>query len=89
VGTAGQEAADLRMEAVGLGAWIQEPEWPFCRTGRPAELTPQRAFRRTELEVVARGVQPKSVFQLVGGGQLGPAPLYGMQALNELSQAQT
>ena len=82
----GKEALTPKMGEVGLGAWIQEPEWPFWRTGRPADLTPERAFRRTELEVAAPGAQPKSVFQLVGGGQVGPGSLYGMQALHELSR---
>jgi hypothetical protein len=81
-----KEALTPKMQEVGLRAWIQEPEWPFWRTGRPADLTPERAFRRTELEAVAPGTQPKSVFQLVGGGQVGPGSLYGMQALHELSR---
>src|SRR4051812_37926006 len=43
-----KEALTTRMGEVGLRAWMQEPEWPFWRAGRPAELTPERAFRRTE-----------------------------------------
>lgn len=76
-----------RMREVGLRRWIQDPEWPFWRTGRPADLTRDRAFRRTDLEVTAPRIQPKSVFQLVGAGMVGPGSLYGMQALHELSQA--
>jgi hypothetical protein len=33
------------------------------------------------------GVQPKSVFQLVGAGQVGRGSLYGMQALHRLAGA--
>ena len=35
----------------------------------------------------AAGSQPKSVFQLVGGGQVGRGSLYGMQALHRLAAA--
>jgi hypothetical protein len=75
-----------RMEELGLRAWLQEPDWPFWCTRRPPELSTERAFRRTELEVKTLGTQPKSVFQLVGGGQVGRGSLYGMQSLHELSQ---
>lgn len=79
------EALTDRMRQDGLRKWINDLEWPFWRTGRPPDLTPDRAFRQTELEIVAPGTQPKSVFQLVGSGQVGPASLYGMQALHELA----
>jgi hypothetical protein len=71
----------------GLQPWIQNPEWPFWRARRPDDLPPERAFRRTELELkAAAGIQPKSVFQLVGAGQVGSASLTGMQALNVLDR---
>jgi predicted nuclease with RNAse H fold len=82
-----REALTPRMRELGLRAWMREPDPPFWRTGRPAELTRDRAFRRTELEVAAPGTRAKSVFQLVGGGQVGPGSLYGMQALHELAEA--
>jgi hypothetical protein len=44
-------------------------------------------FRRTEREVRVPGTQPKSVFQLVGAGQVGRGSLYGMQALHRLTGA--
>jgi hypothetical protein len=81
-----EERLTAQMKKLGLRAWIQAPEWPFWRTRKPDDLDATRAFRRTEIEAVAPGTQPKSVFQLVGGGQVGPGSLYGMQALHELSQ---
>jgi hypothetical protein len=44
-------------------------------------------FRRTENDMRLPGVQPKSVFQLVGAGQVGRGSLYGMQALHRLTGA--
>ena len=76
-----------RMKEVGLRDWIKEPDWPFWNKKRPADLEPAMQFRRTELEVAVPGTQPKSAFQLVGAGQVGPGSLYGMQALDVLSRA--
>jgi len=75
------------MKQLGLREWIKEPDWPFWNKSRPADLEPVMRFRRTELEVAVLGTQPKSVFQLVGAGQVGPGSLYGMQALDALSRA--
>jgi hypothetical protein len=74
------------MQEVGLRAWIQEPERPFWRTARPADLTPEPRVSAHGVGSRRAGTQPKSVFQLVGGGQVDPASLYGMQALHELSR---
>jgi hypothetical protein len=84
--TVAREELTPGMRELGLAAWMQEPDRPFWCTRRPGGLTPERAFRRTELETRAMGTQPKSVFQLVGGGQVGRGSLYGMQALHELER---
>ena len=79
------EALTSRMSEFGLRAWMANPEWPFWRTKRPADLTPDREFRRTEVEVARGGMRPTSVFKLVGPSQVGPASLYGWQALHQLA----
>jgi hypothetical protein len=76
------------MRQLGLTRWMNRPELPFWMTGEAhARLTPERMFRRTEQEVRVPGVQPKSVFQLVGAGQVGRGSLYGMGALHRLAGA--
>lgn len=52
-----------------------------------AAVADRPQFRQTELDVRARGIRPKSVFQLVGAGQVGRGSLYGMQALHRLAAA--
>jgi hypothetical protein len=82
------EALTPSMRELGLMGWVQVPEWPFWRTGKPADLQQAaRAFRRTEIEMARPGTQPKSVFQLVGAGQVRPGSLYGMQALDTLARS--
>jgi Protein of unknown function (DUF429) len=61
-------------------AWLADPQPPFWRTRRPAGDV---AFRRTELEC---GGRPKSVFQLVGAGQVGTGSLRGMPFLPRLRE---
>jgi hypothetical protein len=82
------EVPTPRMQAVGLAAWMNSPEPPFWTTGEAhGLLTGDQKFRRTEIEVSSAGSQPKSVFQLVGAGQVGRGSLYGMQALHRLAAA--
>ena len=84
----GDEALTPTMRRVGLARWMNSPEPPFWTTGEAhALLAPEQKFRRTELDVRASGAQPKSVFQLVGAGQVGRGSLYGMQALHRLAMA--
>jgi hypothetical protein len=69
--------------------WLERSApWPFWGRGMrlgSARLSPQQAFRQTELELAgAMALRPKSVFQLVGGGQVGPASIRGMPLLREL-----
>jgi hypothetical protein len=80
------EALTPAMRRLGLARWLNEPEFPFWTTREShALLAPGMEFRRTENEVRRRGIQPKSVFQLVGAGQVGRGSLYGMQALDWLA----
>jgi hypothetical protein len=80
------EALTPTMRRLGLARWMNSPEWPFWTTGEAhARLRPEQMFRRTELDVRVPGTQPKSVFQLVGAGQVGRGSLYGMQALHRLT----
>jgi hypothetical protein len=60
-------------------AWLRHPEPPFWRTRKP----PGNGFRRTELEC---GGRPKSVFQLVGAGQVGTGSLRGIPFLPRLRE---
>jgi len=82
------EALTPGMRRLGLTRWMNRPELPFWITGEAhARLAPTQMLRRTEQEVRVPGVQPKSVFQLVGAGQVGRGSLYGMGALHRLAGA--
>jgi hypothetical protein len=59
--------------------WLADPQPPFWRTRKASG----DGFRRTELEC---GGRPKSVFQLVGAGQVGPGSLRGMPFLPRLRE---
>ena len=54
-------------------------------TAAMRQLGLTRWMNRPEQEVRVPGVQPKSVFQLVGAGQVGRGSLYGMAALHRLA----
>ena len=82
------EALTPVMRRYGLARWMNSPELPFWTTSEAhARLRPEQMFRRTENDMRLPGVQPKSVFQLVGAGQVGRGSLYGMQALHLLAGA--
>jgi hypothetical protein len=82
------EALTPAMRRLGLSRWMNAPEPPFWTTGEAhALLAAEQEFRRTENDVRVPGSQPKSVFQLVGAGQVGRGSLYGMQALHRLAAA--
>jgi hypothetical protein len=82
------EALTPAMRRYGLARWMNSPELPFWTTSEAhARLRPEQMFRRTENDMRLPGVQPKSVFQLVGAGQVGRGSLYGMQALHRLTGA--
>ena len=82
------EALTPAMRRYGLARWMNSPELPFWTTSEAhARLRPEQMFRRTENDMRLPGVQPKSVFQLVGAGQVGRGSLYGMQALHRLAGA--
>ena len=82
------EALPPAMRQLGLTRWMNRPELPFWTTGEAhARLAPEQMLRRTEQEVRVPGVRPKSLFQLVGAGQVGRGSLYGMAALHQLAGA--
>jgi hypothetical protein len=81
------ESLTPRMSEQGLRSWLRSPEFPFWRTAEGhALLRPEQRFRRTEERVRAAGWPAKSVFQLVGAGQVGPGSLFGLQALHLLAE---
>ena len=80
------QALTPRMRSLGLAHWMNSPDPPFWTTAEGhALLAADQKFRRTEIDVRAAGSRPKSVFQLVGAGQVGRGSLYGMQALHRLA----
>jgi hypothetical protein len=82
------EALTPAMRRYGLARWMNAPEAPFWTMSQDhARLLPEQEFRRTENDMRLPGVQPRSVFQLVGAGQVGRGSLYGMQALHRLTGA--
>jgi hypothetical protein len=82
------EALTPAMQKYGLARWMNGPETPFWTMSQDqARLRPLQMFRRTENDMRLPGVQPKSVFQLIGAGQVGRGSLYGMQALHRLTGA--
>jgi hypothetical protein len=82
------EALTPAMRRYGLARWMNGPEPPFWTMSQDhSRLMPEQTFRRTENDMRLPGVQPKSVFQLVGAGQVGRGSLYGMQALHRLTGA--
>jgi hypothetical protein len=83
-----EEVLTPAMRRLGLARWMNTPEPPFWTTGEAhALLAPEQEFRQTEDDVRVPGARPKSVFQLVGAGQVGRGSLYGMQALHRLTAA--
>ncbi|GHE77516.1 hypothetical protein GCM10017786_03720 [Amycolatopsis deserti] len=82
------EALTPVMRERGLARWLAEPEPPFWRTRKAdSGLRPGQEFRRTEEVARAAGYPAKSVFQLVGAGQVGRGSLHGMRALHRLAAA--
>lgn len=64
--------------------WLA-PTPPFWRTA--CAVPPEQRFRSCELALHERGFQPKSVFQLVGNGQVGAGSVRGMPLLPRLRDA--
>jgi hypothetical protein len=82
------EALTPAMQHYGLARWMNGPDAPFWTMSQDrAQLRPLQMFRRTENDMRLPGVQPKSVFQLIGAGQVGRGSLFGMQALHRLTGA--
>ena len=75
----------IDVEADDLLRAVESPFWGSAGKAA-ARLGPAQEFRRTDLEMPAvRGIRPKSVFQLVGAGQVGPGSLRGMRLLHRLA----
>ncbi len=73
-------------------AWLAgAAPWPFWGRGAQAvstNLASDSAFRQTERDVAGiTSTNPKSVFQLIGSGQVGPGSLRGIPMLRELRAA--
>jgi hypothetical protein len=81
---AGDARAVWRLVAQRGEEWLRDPQPPFWRTRRPKLDEP--VFRQTELAVARPGIRPKSVFQLVGAGNVGTGSLRGMPFLLDLSE---
>jgi predicted nuclease with RNAse H fold len=69
--------------------WLHDVAAPFWGRGaRPrCDLDVDRRFRACELELHRRGLPAKSVFQLVGNGQVGAGSVRGMALLPRLRDA--
>jgi len=65
--------------------WLRTPMPPFWRYR--CNVVPERRFRACEEQLRARGYAPKSIFQLVGNGQVGAGSVRGMPLLRELRAA--
>ena len=82
------ESLTTGMRERGLARWLADPEPPFWSTRKAdSGLRPEQEYRRTEVAVRAAGFPAKSVFQLVGAGQVGRGSLHGMRALHRLAAA--
>lgn len=74
-------------------AWLAgEAPWPFwglpSGAKRHTDLDAERMHRQTERDIATHtATRAKSVFQLVGAGQVGPGSLRGMATLRRLAEA--
>ena len=73
---------DIWALAASAGQTWLEPTPPFWR--KRCEVPPERRFRRCEERLRAAGFPAKSIFQLVGNGQVGPGSIRGMPLLARL-----
>jgi len=69
--------------------WLEgSAPWPFWGRGDQlgsTKLPPGKAYRQTELDIAGlTATRPKSVFQLVGSGQVGPGSIRGIPLLRKL-----
>jgi diadenosine tetraphosphate (Ap4A) HIT family hydrolase len=67
--------------------WLEECPDPFWGRRRKKRPELPAHFRKTEEEAEADGLQPKSVFQVGGGGAVGPGSIRGMPYLVRLHEA--
>jgi hypothetical protein len=74
---------DVWAQAADLGETWLRPTPPFWKEACP--LPVEQRYRRCEERLHSDGHQPKSVFSLVGAGQVGPGSVRGMPHLARLS----
>lgn len=68
--------------------WLEDCPSPFWgRNGRKKPDLGEALYRATDLASKMPGSSPKSVFQLIGAGQVGPGSLRGMPVLSRLVRA--
>jgi hypothetical protein len=75
---------DVWALAASEGETMLAPAPPFWRTR--CEVPLDRRFRRCEVAVRAAGAPAKSIFQLVGNGQVGAGSVRGMPLLARLRE---
>jgi Protein of unknown function (DUF429) len=75
---------DVWALAASEGETMLAPTPPFWRTRCDVPL--ERRFRRCEVELRAAGAPAKSIFQLVGNGQVGAGSVRGMPLLARLRE---
>ncbi len=66
--------------------WLSACPFPFWRRKGAERPDREKRFRRTEHEL-PNWAYPKSVFQIVGRGQVGPSSLRGIPVLRRLREA--
>jgi Protein of unknown function (DUF429) len=84
------DVGDVWQAAARLGdAWLAGPQWPFWGHSERArcDLAEERRFRDCESRLRREGRPAKSVFQLVGNGQVGRGSIRGMRGLVALRDA--
>ena len=65
--------------------WLGECTEPFWgRRGIQCRVSPEKRNRWTEKNLKIGNIQPKSVFQINGGGSVGTGSIRGMKMLHEL-----
>jgi hypothetical protein len=77
---------DVWMRAADDGEEWLRPTPPFWRTR--CAVPPEHRFRRCEERLRAGGAPAKSVFQLVGNGQVGAGSVRGMPLLRRLRDSE-
>lgn len=64
--------------------WLRDCPPPFFGRKGSRRTEGRSLFRKTEKSLELRGIHPKSVFQIAGGGQVGTGSIRGMRILKLL-----